>query len=142
MGTAGLALPLELVCAVYRIVLSSRIRLLAPIRVTKISTAGGSALADSYCVTHGIVILADSPPSNSPHGNRWCAKRAASPSRLLCAAPPLHSLLGAARPTSSVTARIVSTVASGLPPSAERPTHPKRSCFLGLDREATASTAR
>ena len=68
------------------IVLSSRIGLLAPIRVTKISTAGGSALADCRWVRHGIVILANCPLPNSPLGNRLPAQSAAIPTRLLSAA--------------------------------------------------------
>ena len=80
--------------------------------------------------------------TNQPARNRWRAQSAANPTRLLCAAPPLRSLLRVSGSPPSLTARIVSAVSSGRPPSAERPTHPKRSCFTGPGREATALTAR
>ena len=80
--------------------------------------------------------------TNQPARNRWRAQSAANPTRLLCAAPPLRSLLRVSGSPPSLTARIVSAVASGRSPSAKRPTHPKRPCFTGPGREATALTAR
>ena len=124
------------------IVLSSQIGLLAPIRVTENSTVSGSALAACHRVTHGIVILANCPPPTSPLGTAGALKVPQTPrasSAPLRRCTPCWALPG---PPPSVTAGIASAVASGRSPSAKRPTHPKRSCFTGPDREATALTAR
>ena len=79
------------------VVLSSQIGLLAPIRVTEISTVSGSTLAACHRVTHGIVILANCPPPTSPLGTGGALKVPQTPR---ASTAPLHSLLGATQPTS------------------------------------------